>query len=117
MSVVSRVARGLSLVAGGAVFARSGPAEARSAGGLGECWTLPAPPRPTLCELFTATPRDGGWAGFLLAQIDGQKPILWIQERIAILENGRIHPLGLPSSNLIHVEACDARDTLWAMEE
>jgi protein ImuA len=54
--------------------------------------------------------------GFLLAQVDTQKPLLWIQDRMAILESGRIHPPGLPS-NLIHVEARDARDALWAMEE
>ena len=36
---------------------------------------------------------------------------------MAILESGRIHPPGLPSQNLIHVEARDARDALWAMEE
>jgi protein ImuA len=36
---------------------------------------------------------------------------------MAILESGRIHPPGLPSRNLIHVEARDARDALWAMEE
>jgi protein ImuA len=36
---------------------------------------------------------------------------------MAILESGRIHPPGLPSQNLIHVETRDARDALWAMEE
>jgi protein ImuA len=36
---------------------------------------------------------------------------------MAILESGRIHPPGLPSQNLIHVEARDARDVLWVMEE
>jgi protein ImuA len=36
---------------------------------------------------------------------------------MAILESGRIHPPGLPAANLIHVEARDARDALWAMEE
>ena len=36
---------------------------------------------------------------------------------MAILESGRIHPPGLPAQNLIHVEARDARDALWAMEE
>ena len=36
--------------------------------GLGERWRVPAPPSPTLSELFAA-PRDAGWAGFLLAQI------------------------------------------------
>jgi protein ImuA len=78
---------------------------------------LPAPLCPTLNELFAAHPRDGGWAGFLLAQLDTSKPLLWVQDRMAILEAGRIHPPGLPKSNLIHVEARDARDALWAMEE
>ena len=36
---------------------------------------------------------------------------------MAILESGRVHPPGLSSQNLIHVEARDARDALWAMEE
>jgi protein ImuA len=72
---------------------------------------------PTLSELFAAHPRDGGWAGFLLAQVDSAKPLLWVQERMAILESGRVHPPGLASQDLIHVEARDARDTLWAMEE
>jgi protein ImuA len=108
----------LSLVAGGAVSARSGPVQPRALpNGAGERWRLPAPAGPTLSELFTAHPRDGGWAGFLLAQIDTQKPLLWVQDRMAILESGRVHPLGLPTSNLIHVEARDARDALWAMEE
>jgi protein ImuA len=71
----------------------------------------------TLYELFAEHPRDGGWAGFLLAQLATDKPLLWVQERMAILETGRVHPPGLPSANLIHVEARDARDALWAMEE
>jgi protein ImuA len=62
-------------------------------------------------------PRDAGWAGFLLAQIGTEKPLLWVQDRMAILESGRIHPPGLPVRNLIHVETRDARDALWAMEE
>src|SRR4051794_28337760 len=84
---------------------------------LGERWILPRAPQPTLSELFAAQPRDGGWAGFLLAQLDGAKPLLWVQDRMAILQSGRVHPPGLPSQNLIHVEARDARDALWAMEE
>jgi protein ImuA len=111
---MSRVAANLSLVAGGG----GRPDETRSNfNQLGECWTLPAMPQPTLSELFAAHPRDGGWAGFLLAQIATEKPLLWVQERMAILESGRIHPPGLPTRNLIHVEARDARDALWAMEE
>jgi protein ImuA len=72
---------------------------------------------PTLSELFAAHPRDGGWAGFLAAQVDGSKPLLWVQERMAILESGRVHPPGLAMQHLIHVETRDSRDALWAMEE
>jgi protein ImuA len=78
---------------------------------------MPAPPSPTLSELFAVHPRDGGWSGFLLAQLAADKPLLWVQDRMAILESGRVHPPALPTQNLIHVEARDARDALWAMEE
>ena len=78
---------------------------------------MPAPPNPTLSELFAVHPRDGGWAGFLLAQLKPDKPLLWVQDRMAILESGRVYPRGLPRQDLIHVEASDARDALWAMEE
>lgn len=115
---MSRVAKGLSIVAGGAVSDRSGPAYFnRLPKGLGERWSTPAPPGPTLCELFAASPRDSGWAGFLLAQVDRSKPVLWVQERMAILESGRIHPPGLGPAEILHVEARDARSALWAMEE
>jgi protein ImuA len=67
--------------------------------------------------LFSTHPRDGGWGGFLTAQLGRDKPLLWIQDRMAILESGRIHPPGLATQDLIHVEARDARDALWAMEE
>jgi protein ImuA len=36
---------------------------------------------------------------------------------MAILESGRVHPPGLPTEKLIHVDARDAKDALWAMEE
>src|SRR4051794_19413092 len=119
MSVVSRVARGLSLVAGGAVSARPSapakagaqtvPALAGTFGSLRATGPLPSQgnseaqafPSATLSELFAAQPRDGGWIGFLLAQVDRSKPILWVQERMAILESGRIHPPGLPTRNLV----------------
>ena len=85
-------------------------------------WALPGSDTPTLAELFAASPRDAGWAGFLLGQIDHQRPLLWVQERMAILESGRVHPPGLAApgkefGDLIHVEARDARAALWAMEE
>jgi protein ImuA len=110
------VARGLSLVAGGAVFTQVRPVEHRLGGSPGEQWRLPAS-GPTLSELFAVHPRDGGWAGFLLAGIAPDKPLLWVQERMAILESGRVHPPGLPAQDLVHVETRDARDALWAMEE
>jgi protein ImuA len=108
------VAGGLSLVAGGG--SRAAKID-QLPSGLGERWHLPAPLSPTLAELFPAHPRDGGWAGFLLAQVESGKPLLWVQERMAILESGRVYPPGLPTQDLIHVEARDARDALWAMEE
>jgi hypothetical protein len=43
------------------------------------------PPSPSC----SAIARDGGWAGFLLAQLDRSKPILWVQDPMAILESGR----------------------------
>ncbi|MEO5612773.1 MAG: hypothetical protein ABIQ67_08340 [Sphingomicrobium sp.] len=84
---------------------------------MGEGWSLPRPVRPTLSELFASHSRDAGWVGFLTAQVDRARPILWVQERMAILEGGRIYPPGLGSRDLIHVEARDSRSTLWAMEE
>lgn len=79
----------------------------------------PSPATPTLSELFSASARDGGWAGFLLDRISPGQPLLWVQERMAILEGGRVHPPGLGriAEGLIHVEARDARSVLWAMEE
>jgi protein ImuA len=111
---VSRVAAGLSLVGGGGNRTSE---ICKLPSGLGERWHLPVPPSPTLSELFAAHPRDGGWAGFLLPQLSTGKPLLWVQDRMAILESGRIYPPGLPGHDLIHVEARDARDALWAMEE
>jgi protein ImuA len=111
------VAKDLSFVAGGAVFERSGPAISRLPSGLGERWSTRAPLSPTLSELFAESPRDSGWAGFLLPQVDRSKPVLWVQERMAILESGRIYPPGLGGVDVVHVEARDARTALWAMEE
>ncbi len=127
------MAKGLSLVAGGGVSAPSDPvrqsapakagAQFLAARGKGtgflplqERWALPTSPQPTLSEFFSAS-RDAGWGGFLLPQIDRGKPVLWVQERMAIHESGRIHPPGLGLGDLIHVEARDARAALWAMEE
>jgi protein ImuA len=110
----------LSLVAGGGGSVLSRPAEKHPIpSGLGEWSNLPEalrPSHPALSELFSH-PRDGGWAGFLLAQVEADKPLLWVQERMAILEAGRIYPPGIDSQDIIHVTARDARSALWAMEE
>ena len=108
------MAAGLSLVAGGGFR----PVEARPIPGeLGERFALPASPKPTLSELFATHPRDGGTIGFLLAQLERGKPLLWVQERMAILAAGRIYPPGFGEREIIHVSARDAKSTLWAMEE
>jgi protein ImuA len=120
------VVSGLSLVPGGGIArGPDGVGDPGRAGferpvelSVGERWRLPGIDRPpTLAELFASSPRDGGWAGFLLAQLDRGRPLLWVQERMAILEGGRIHPPGFAFPDLIHVEARDAKAALWAMEE
>ena len=87
------------------------------------------PPDPTLSECFSSHPRDAGWVRFLLSRLPRAGPILWVQERMAILEAGRIHPPGLEdpflaphgrkaaSMDLIHVAAPDTPRLLWTMEE
>ena len=87
--------------------------------GAGEPAVLPGAGVATLAELFAANVRDGGWTGFLLPQLPAGKPWLWVQERMAILESGRLYPPGLGTNarQLIHVTARDAREALWTMEE
>ena len=120
---------GLSLVPGGGMArgpdGAGDPVRAgfeQPVGIIGKRWRLPGADgggnrSPTLAELFASSPRDGGWAGFLLGQVDVQRPLLWVQERMAILESGRVHPPGFAFADLIHVEARDAKSALWAMEE
>lgn len=105
---------GLSLVAGGGNRASFAQPSASPEGGH---WRLPAPRHATLSELFPASAREAGATGFLVAQLPRGKPLLWVQERMAIIEGGRIYPPGLGVGELIHVSARDARTTLWAMEE
>ena len=105
---------GLSLVTGGSIRAGAERAEPEGSGGRDR---LPVPATPTLSEIFAASPRDAGATGFLLAQVARGKPLLWVQERMAMLEAGRIYPPGLGIAEVIHVDARDARTALWAMEE
>ena len=109
---------------GGRSFAPVGdaPPERGERGRLPGVGALPQPGVATLSELFAAGARDGGATGFLLAELERAVaarggPLLWVQERMAIVEGGRIYPPGLGVAELIHVEAKDARAALWAMEE
>lgn len=82
---------------------------------------LPLPRTATLSEIFAGTGRDAGAVGFALAQLaddalPGNKPLLWVQDRMSILETGRPFPRGI-AAEFIHVEARDAKAALWAMEE
>jgi len=76
----------------------------------------PLPQTATLSEIFAGTGRDAGAVGFALAQVPGNKPLLWVQDRMSILETGRPFPRGI-AAEFIHVEARDAKAALWAMEE
>ena len=117
----------LKLIAGGSDPAPSSCAPDRwrlgqEAPGLsrsGATLALPGAGTATLAELFAGSPSDGGWTGFLLAQLPAGRPWLWVQERMAMLEGGRLYPpgLGAGAGELIHVAARDAREALWAMEE
>lgn len=73
-------------------------------------------PATTLSEVFAGNGRDVGGIGFALSQSPRDAPLLWIQDRMSILETGRPFPSGL-SHQFIHVEARDAKAALWAMEE
>ncbi len=123
------MASGLSLVPGGGTArGLDGPADPLRAGhemsgiSLGEPWRLPGgesafQETATLSEMFANSPRDAGWAEFLLGQVDRQRPLLWVQDQMAIIESGRVHPPGLDIRKLIHVEARDSKSAVWAMEE
>ena len=121
------MAAGLKLVAGlGAPECATGAPERWRLGQSppvpsepGEPIALPGAGAPTLAELFASAPRDGGWTGFLLGRLPAGRPLLWIQERMAMLEAGRLYPPGLGggANELIHVAARDSREALWAMEE
>ena len=78
---------------------------------------LPELGRAQLVELFAGDGRDGAATGFVLAALTSGASVLWVQDRMALREGGRVHPRGLPPCELIHVEAPDAKAALWAMEE
>ena len=132
---MSCVARGLSLVAGGAVSARPAevcaPAKAGartrvSATGRRFARTGPLPsqgnwhlPQPTALLSPSCSPRTRATAaGPVSCSPSSTRDNLCCGSRSAWRSSNRADPSARPAgANLIHVEARDARDALWAMEE
>lgn len=71
-------------------------------------------------EAFAACPLDPAALAFALAALpQGTRPVLWVQDRAARREGGRLYG---PSADargrtFLRVEAGHPRDALWAMEE
>ena len=88
------------------------------------------PCSPTLQEMFVSG-GDAAAIGLALSQLaplqlrDTQTeaqtgPLLWVQDRQAIREMGRVFLHGLPHAcgrDVVHVAAKDGREVLWAMAE
>ena len=77
---------------------------------------LPTPAKPTLSEIFSGNGRDACGVGFALSQARSDAPLLWVQDRMSLLETGRPFAAAI-NRDFIHVETRDARAALWAMEE
>ncbi len=88
MSVASRVERGLHLVAGGGSRAAEASCTPAAAGVQASFPHVQLSGQAILSELFPALPRDAGWTGFVLRHLSPARPLLWVQERMAILEGG-----------------------------
>ncbi len=78
-----------------------------------------APEGATLAEVFSPCASDGAAISFALAHIQvGDKPLLWVQDRVSRLESGAPYLPGLPAGlHVITVEVSKASDLLWTMEE
>ncbi|OUD10620.1 hypothetical protein BVC71_03770 [Marivivens niveibacter] len=80
--------------------------------------TSPTPKDATLSEVFSPRAADAAAVGFVVAHLDTDKPVLWIQDRITRKETGRPYTPGLPRDlDLIYVDVTRPVDVLWAMEE
>ncbi|RDC59967.1 hypothetical protein HME9302_01165 [Alteripontixanthobacter maritimus] len=76
---------------------------------------------PTLQEAF-ASGGDASAIGLALSQINAgpHASLLWVQDRQAIREMGRMFLHGIPSvlgQDVIHITASNGREALWAMAE
>lgn len=81
------------------------------------------PPQPglscfTLSEVFVETVADAAALGFALARLPrGQRPVLWVQDRVSRKESGYPCIAGIgPLRPIIMVNVTRAADVLWTME-
>ena len=75
--------------------------------------------RPVLSEAFADTAWDAAAVGFVLARLPrGQRPLLWVQDRVSRKESGYPSLAGFGAARpLITLNLSRAADVLWAMEE
>jgi len=84
-------------------------------------------PRPdgggaVLRDVVSGKPFDGAVTGFVLSCLpDSKHPVLWVSDRMARRENGRLYGPALRQfgfkGHVLRVEVSHPRDVLWAMEE
>ena len=95
-------------------------------GGEGEEWSPERDMPPSVWELFSSVDDASGealalaFAGRQTGDASIARPWLWVQDPQSIRRGGRPFLHGLPAEqrhNLIHVEARNPADALWAMEE
>ncbi len=78
----------------------------------------PASQPATLSEVHADRAVDAAAVAFVLAHLDAEKPLLWIQDRLSRKETGRPCLAGLPRPfRILHVDVSRPVDVLWAMEE
>jgi protein ImuA len=77
---------------------------------------------PTLREALPWRPFDPSATALVLSALSGRsRPVLWVQDRASLRENGRLYLQGrMLAGNripILRVEVSHPRDVLWAMEE
>ncbi len=75
-----------------------------------------------LRDVLAAGHFDGAVTGFVLSCLpDSEAPVLWVSDRMARRENGRLYGPALRQfgfkGRVLRVEVSHPRDVLWAMEE
>ncbi|WOI55825.1 hypothetical protein [Palleronia sp. LCG004] len=78
--------------------------------------------RPPLTDLHPLRSADPGATGFVLSLLSlGQRPVLWVQDRLSRREAGALYLPGLghmaSGLRILQVRVSHPRDVLWAMEE